>query len=116
MPEEAEGYLAAAKAKLGLNRLQSVRVHHCAQVTSMQLDILTAEMLTRLMLFDCRAAPCTGSGCARLLGCRNSPSRLCGSGCILHRCCSCDNDVVPQAYGVTLTGQGAPETSADHRA
>lgn len=32
MPEEAAGYLAAAKAKLGLTRLQSVRVHHCAQV------------------------------------------------------------------------------------
>ncbi len=75
MPEEAEGYLAAAKAKLGLNRLQSVRVHHCAQVTSMQLDILTAEMFTRLMLFDCRAAPCTASGCAGLFGCA-TPSRL----------------------------------------
>lgn len=31
-PEEAAGYLAAAKARLGLSRLQSVRVHHCAQV------------------------------------------------------------------------------------
>lgn len=31
-PEVAAGYLAAAKARLGLSRLQSVRVHHCAQV------------------------------------------------------------------------------------
>jgi hypothetical protein len=32
VPEEAAVHLAAAKARLGLTRLQSVRVHHCAQV------------------------------------------------------------------------------------
>jgi hypothetical protein len=34
VPEEAAGHLAAAKARLGLTRLQSVRVHHCAQVSA----------------------------------------------------------------------------------
>jgi hypothetical protein len=46
VPEEAAGYLAAAKAKLGLSRLQSVRVHHCAQVgTSCTPGLQTPNVL-----------------------------------------------------------------------
>jgi len=37
VPEAAAPHLAAAKAQLGLSRLQSVRVHHCAHAYGVAL-------------------------------------------------------------------------------
>ena len=71
MPEEAAGHLAAAKARLGLTRLQSVRVHHCAQVRAAAWQPWNSHQSCTL--------PCSVGGHAHLASCTGCTVRQCSA-------------------------------------